>query len=84
MLKIAEFGLQRAETVEIDIALGFYNTSHCARRRGFDGDQRGRKRRSFGGTNGVTCHLHLILSRTGDTKKLGGGVRGVIPARQSY
>jgi len=30
------------------------------------------------------CHLHLIPRRTGDVESPRGGVRGVIPERQSY
>ena len=30
------------------------------------------------------CHIHLILRRKGDMKNPRGGVRGVIPEKQSY
>ncbi len=30
------------------------------------------------------CHIHLIPRRTGDVEKPRGGVRGVIPGKQSY
>lgn len=30
------------------------------------------------------CHIHLIPRRSGDTKEPRGGVRGVIPEKQSY
>ena len=30
------------------------------------------------------CHIHLIPRRTGDMKNPRGGVRGVIPEKQSY
>ena len=30
------------------------------------------------------CHIHLIPRRKGDTKNPRGGVRGVIPEKQSY
>ena len=30
------------------------------------------------------CHIHLIPRRKGDTEKPRGGVRGVIPNKQSY
>ena len=30
------------------------------------------------------CHIHLIPRRIGDTEKPRGGVRGVIPGKQSY
>ena len=30
------------------------------------------------------CHVHLIPRRNGDTKDPRGGVRGVIPEKQSY
>ena len=30
------------------------------------------------------CHIHLIPRRSGDMKNPRGGVRGVIPEKQSY
>lgn len=30
------------------------------------------------------CHIHLIPRRSGDMKDPRGGVRGVIPEKQSY
>lgn len=37
-----------------------------------------------GGQTIMRCHIHLIPRRSGDMEDPRGGVRGVIPGKQSY
>jgi ATP adenylyltransferase len=78
------FGLHQPERNSAERLLSALRTSICAIDPSVTGFNIGMNAGADAGQTIFHCHIHLIPRRNGDVANPRGGVRGVIPEKQSY